>query len=269
MELSKLFSLLFCLKTIHCFTEVHKILHESENNLMCIASKKLFEKLSLEGTTDFIHLSDHQFDLNCFSKFFSSNGYTTSQNRSSSSRSRLRELRKRNFVVIILGSVNSLKGALDGIQGWQFSAHGFFLIILTSKASNRELESMLNLMWKYSVYNVDILLEFNTTILAFTFFPFSRDKCHDTNAKLINQFMNSSWTSDTFFPAKLKNFYGCTMKAACYNYGPTAQTTVLPNGSILLSGSDVDILRGIAELLNINLQIEVLTEPGSWGQVVI
>lgn len=57
------------------------------------------------------------------------------------------------------------------------------------------------------------------------------------------------------------------MKAACYDYGPTAQETVHPNGSTSLSGSDVDILRGIAELMNINLHIELLTEPGSWGQV--
>lgn len=239
---------------------------------MCTALKQHFKKMSFERTTSidfFVNLSDQQFDLNCFSKILSSNGYTTSQKRNSTSRSRLKERRKRNFVVIILDSVNSLKSAFNGIQGWQFSAHGFFLIILTSQPSNMELDSMLNLMWKHSVYNVDILLEFNKTIFAFTFFPFSRDKCHDTSAKLINQFTNSTWTSDTFFPAKLKNFQGCTMKAACYNYGPTAQTTVHPNGSTSLSGSDVDILRGIAELLNISLQIEVLTEPGSWGQVAM
>lgn len=48
---------------------------------------------------------------------------------------------------------------------------------------------------------------------------------------------------------------------------PSAQRTVHSNGSISINGSDVEILREVSELLNIDMDIEILTALGAWGQV--
>lgn len=104
--------------------------------------------------------------------------------------------------------------------------------------------------------NVNILVEMKNSVSMFTFYPFSSNvSCHDTKAVKINQFNNGHWMNSRMFEPKLNNFYKCKLKAACYSYGPSAQKTYLPNGTAVLSGSDVDILNEIAKLLNAELEI--------------
>ena len=45
-----------------------------------------------------------------------------------------------------------------------------------------------------------------------TFFPFSETNCNNTETiKVINEFTDGKWKSDTFFPNKIENFHGCTL----------------------------------------------------------
>lgn len=155
MELLKVFSFIFWLRTVSCFPKVFK---ENQNNTMCCAFEKFFEKLNFQSpvTTDlFVNIEKfgHSFDLDCLNKVLSSNAYTISQNRNSTSKLQelrgFRENRNRNFVVIVLDSEKSLRSVFSGIRGWQFSAHGFFVLVLTSQPTDLELDSTLQ-RWHFA-----------------------------------------------------------------------------------------------------------------------
>lgn len=83
----------------------------------------------------------------------------------------------------------------------------------------------------------------------------------------INKFEGGRWQKSAMYEPKTKNFRRCKIKAAVFDLEFLSQKTVHPNGTITLNGSDVDILHGIADLLNSEMEIKLLSTLGSWGQV--
>lgn len=174
---------------------------------------------------------------------------------------------KKKNVAIALDSPDLLAVVLEKMSNEVFNFHGRYLIILTQK-STAALDSLFELLWRRFIYNVNIMTEASDSVEMFTFFPFTNSgECHKSRPVKINTFVNGSWANRSFFIPKLRNFHQCPLKAVCYQYGPSALETIHPNGSISMNGSDVEILNGLAEILNANLEIELLTSVGSWGQV--
>lgn len=175
--------------------------------------------------------------------------------------------RKKKFVQLFVDSKDSLKVALESMTPDQYDYHGFYSIIL-SQQSIDDLYAMFDLLWTSLIYNVNILVQMNDSVNVFTFYPFARgSQCHDTEPVKINQFTNDTWKEKSFFPAKMQNFHRCKLKIVAYEYGPAAQRTLHPNGTITYNGSDIEILRGISDAINAELEINILTTIGSWGQI--
>lgn len=244
-----------------------------KNSLMCNSLDKFIEIVRVPKMTTFdiisqINNEQTEKALDCVKELIIKNNFafTTVTNiqqvKSSSSVER-----KRSHVVIILDSKESLKAILQKMTPNSYNYHGHYLIILTQK-SIEDFDSWFDFFWRSFIYNVNILIEINESVEMFTFYPFARGKmCHDTKSVKINEYTNGTWANKSFFPPKLKNFHQCRLKAACYEFGPSALRTIQINGSISLNGSDVEILKGLAEVLNFDLEINILTNLGSWGQV--
>lgn len=174
--------------------------------------------------------------------------------------------RKKQYVGVSVDSALSLSKSLEIMAADHYNQHGLYLIILTTNSTN-ELNKMFDSLWRSFVYNVNILMQINNSVKMFTFFPFNRDKCHETKPVEINEYKNGKWKTNNFFPSKLRNFYKCRLKASCYEYGPSCQKTIDAKGNVSLSGSDAELLTTLSKVLNASVDIEITTEIGSWGQV--
>lgn len=259
------------------WTRCESLIEERSYSLLCDSLRDLYQirKLSKIYTIDII--SDYRglrsieaFD--CLKQLIGKNSRSSYSSYTTMSSFRqfafkYTDQRKKNQVVMILDSPESLSISLQNMTANHYNFHGDYLIILTQKQTDG-LDVMFDLLWRRFIYNVNIIVELDNSVKMFTFFPFSRRrKCHDTESVEINEYINTTWINNLFYPPKLNNMFRCKLKAACYEYGPAAHQTIHPNGSISLSGSDIEILRGLSEGLNAELQVEILTEIGSWGQV--
>lgn len=120
--------------------------------------------------------------------------------------------------------------------------------------------------WKFYIYNVNIISINNGSIEMFTFMPFTGRICQNVNPQVINSFDNKeqAWTSQDIFPRKFTNLHKCSVTIATFDYPPAIQVQTL-NGNDLISGHDIDLLRGLSDLMNFTLDFKILKEPAAWG----
>lgn len=252
-----------------------KIEFEDRKNLICSATENVddFVTFSNSITIDFIsehNKSNVRRTLDCITAVFKSNVVTVSSLSALKASTKFGEKRKKDFVMIAFETEAGLLKIIETITPDNFNIHGYFLIVATSNLTTQNnLDTVFGQLWKKYIYNVNIMLETAESVSMFTFFPFSQNKrCHNTEAELINQFIDCRWTSSKMFPPKLKNFHKCKLRAGTHDYNPSAIANFHPNGSVFYTGSDVAILNGLAEQLNFGLSIEMSTEFGGWGQVI-
>lgn len=101
-----------------------------------------------------------------------------------------------------------------------------------------------------------------------TFFPFSSNGCNNIKPISINKFLygNLSWIyNQKVYPQKFTNFHQCPIKASTFEYPPNVIYQRFQNGTTVIKGFDVEVLIELSKTLNIDLKINILTEPSAWG----
>lgn len=79
---------------------------------------------------------------------------------------------------------------------------------------------------------------------------------------------NLSWIYDQkVYPQKFTNFHQCPIQASTIEYPPNVIYQRFRNGSTTIKGFDVELLIELSRTLNIDLKINILTEPGAWGLI--
>jgi uncharacterized protein with PQ loop repeat len=80
-------------------------------------------------------------------------------------------------------------------------------------------EEIFKLLWQKQIYNVNIMFEDKSSgrILVKTFMPFFNESCSNTKPVLINEFKDGKFSSEDFYPEKMKNLQKCDLKAAIVN----------------------------------------------------
>lgn len=272
MELIKLTQAFIFLLLLWRWVNGNSLMGLEESSVMCEAFEALGGIVTYPNTAtvDVISSSSSSSSRNeikCLTEWVMKKDFvmTTSHNHLPIQPISINKWKKKN-VAIILDGLKSLKLVLQNMTSEVFNFHGRFLIILTQNTV--ELDLMFELFWRRFIYNVNIMAEDNGSVTMYTFFPFTNSsECHKSKPVKINSFVNGSWSSQSFFIPKLRNFHKCPLKAACYQYGPSAQQTIHSDGSMSLNGSDIEILKGLAKILNAKLEVELLTAIGSWGQI--
>jgi Bacterial extracellular solute-binding proteins, family 3 len=263
MELFKTFSVIF-LTFLGC--EAFEI--NSKSSLVCEALKRIPEQIKLpkSSTVDILTMENSSETFNCFKTIIIENDLAFTVVNDSKASQLFMNRRKKQFVVIAVDSLNSLRSTLRNMTADHYNHDGYYIVILTTNSTSN-LDAMFHLLWQSFIYNVNILVQVNNSVKMFTFFPFNQFQCHDTKPREINEYSKGKWQKKLFFPPKLRNFHKCQLKASCFQYGPSAQKTFHENGTSSLSGSDVEILTAISKALNIDLVFKITTVVGSWGQV--
>ena len=280
MKLLKGFMVIFLLQVHSNRCDNLKFKYQSDylrvdkKNLMCTAIESLsdFPQISQASAIDFIFATHDDEILSCFKSLIGKKDCTVSIIATSSKRKSTKQFprRKKYFIVIVLDSASSIPNVLSSETLEQFNSNGKILLFFPQMSyTGVQLDEVFNFFWKRFFYNVNILVTNKLSMEMFTFFPFSANgKCHDTKSQKINEFKDGKWLMTAFFPEKLRNFHGCTLKAACLEFEPSAHKTVSSNGTVTINGSDVEILNGLADILNIDLKIDVIKVNGaSWSTV--
>lgn len=138
----------------------------------------------------------------------------------------------------------------------------FLFIFLDQKQLN--VSFIFKAFWELYLSNVNIILYEASTITLSTFLPFYNRNCGSLKVRIVNSFINETWKNRVIFPKKLRNLYGCPIKLSTFEYPPAIIIHKI-NGTEQISGHDVDLVRGIARVMNFNLSIEILKEPSAWG----
>ncbi|KAH8270699.1 hypothetical protein KR044_006647 [Drosophila immigrans] len=116
----------------------------------------------------------------------------------------------------------------------------------------------MQLLWQLSVLNVALLSSLHQQLLLFSYFPFTPTHCHRIRERVVNRFdlRLRSWTLPLHFPAKLGNFYGCTL--TCATWPDMPYLVLRPDGSFV--GIEGALLQFMADNLNFSVGIYWLSQ---------
>ncbi|CAO1388058.1 unnamed protein product [Diamesa tonsa] len=173
------------------------------------------------------------------------------------------DCRNAKLVEFLNNDGNSFYGEINSER---FDYGGFYLIVLTN-GMIQEIQQIFTLLWSIFIYNVNILVEDNDgNISMITFMPFKENECGQTTPTIINSYevQFSSWKSQTYFPRKINNLFKCPIKIAIFESQPFLSMSK-ESGKII--GSDIELVNGLAEALNFRVDVNFMTEPGSWGTI--
>lgn len=192
---------------------------------------------------------------------------------------KIKEMRNRNrfLNIVLIDNFKSFQHFFKILTPDRFEVEGFYLVIWIGKSITESLD-IFQPMAKLFAYNVNLLVQNGSAVIGgsavndtavsmFTIIPFSNSKCNNLLPVEINRFENGSFTDkkSDYFPKKFKNFYKCSLKAAVFQFAPAVMQYKSKNGSTHLEGSDVELLNGLSDLMNFEIDFVFLAAPGSWG----
>lgn len=175
------------------------------------------------------------------------------------------EERRRSFEIIFINNMEGFLSFYDQILIENFYFEGFYIFIFPD-ARNSDMINIFSLLWKRFVVNAIIILQSTKSIDMFTFMPFgSAGKCGDETVPVkVNEF-DETWTTSDIFPRKFNNLYGCAIKCGLFKLEPAIIVEKSDNGSVRLSGFDVDIFNEL--LKSVNARVNYTVYPIDTGTV--
>lgn len=172
---------------------------------------------------------------------------------------------KVKFCVMIFDDQERFLKAFQSIHLSFYDIKGFYIVVFTLKDVNESL--IFETMWRKSFYNVIILKACGESVVLSTFFPFQTNKCQSTQPVVINTFIDNRWTSQDFFPSKLKNFHRCPVKVGAQGIASRFVRVPNANGSVGYIGKDVAIMKLLGEALNFQPVVNFSLKSNDWGGV--
>ncbi|XP_060661742.1 uncharacterized protein LOC132795194 [Drosophila nasuta] len=117
----------------------------------------------------------------------------------------------------------------------------------------------MQLFWQLSVLNVALLTSSDDELQLLSYFPFSAmHDCKQIRAQVVNSFdlRLQRWTSHQHFPAKLSNFFGCTL--TCATWPDMPYLVLQPDGTFV--GIEGELLQFMANNLNFTVGLYWLSQ---------
>lgn len=168
--------------------------------------------------------------------------------------------------ILLFDDESSFETFLPKLTDKNFKLDGFFLLNFRNQTFVNQ-SRIFEEFWKLQVSNVNILSATNDIIEMSTFLPFTESECHGVAPVVINSFQNDAWTRRVIFPKKLIDLNGCSIKLSTFDY-PPAIIIEKVDGVEKYSGHDIELIQGLSQALNFNLEVNILHEPAAWGFIL-
>lgn len=113
--------------------------------------------------------------------------------------------------------------------------------------------------WQHYLINCVVQVQMaNGDVLIYTYFPFTEKFCGQVETVLVNQYNGTAMIEEDLFPKKLKNFYGCPLRAALYHVPPYVYLSKDTNNVTYVSGGfEGKLLLELSKKLNFSLDLIV------------
>ncbi|XP_036320037.1 glutamate receptor ionotropic, delta-1 [Rhagoletis pomonella] len=171
-------------------------------------------------------------------------------------------------------SFGALAKDLDHPQS-AYQRSGWFLIVYTGTEPER-LETVKNIfsrLFELFFVNVNVFLLMDATPFVYTYFPFSRTKCHSAKPELLMSFRNKRpryihKSHRRFFPPKVNNLHGCELGVITWHDPPfIILKTVDETGHIVsIDGIEGMLISLLSEAMNFGIRI-VDPQPHDRGAI--
>lgn len=172
------------------------------------------------------------------------------------------------LIIILDSSKTSFEKIKQKLAYDNMKFRKFYLLLLIDGIFE-DVENILQVFWKFWIHNINVISEdLNGKISMHTFFPFSNQSCgNSSKLNLINEFNTSSmkWKTENFYPEKFENLNLCSLKVAALSRSfPSVIVKNLTNGTKIFKGVEVDIMKEIANDLNLTTIFEAFNEVGAF-----
>lgn len=162
-------------------------------------------------------------------------------------------LLSRSSVILVETKADVLKN-LSSLMNYR-SNH----LIVVRRYATGDLDELVHQFWKNLFLNVSFLLNSTANISLQTFVPYNEDYCNDTILRPINFYdrHTHAWQTPDFFPKKLNNFYGCSIRIATHkNVIPYIVRDELLNGERVLQGRVIEMIDALASTLQFTADLD-------------
>lgn len=138
-----------------------------------------------------------------------------------------------------------------------FNFRMYYIFVLLN-GNQTDIQNIFDEMWSKFIFNVNVIHCCNDDGEAsiYTFMPFSNMRCSDTTPIKLTK-------DETFFREKMHNLHHCPIIAATsLDANPCVFGKLMSNGSYLPGGSDISVVKTLAEVLNFDLQYNFTKTQG-------
>ncbi|KAI8124050.1 putative glutamate receptor [Lucilia cuprina] len=109
----------------------------------------------------------------------------------------------------------------------------------------------------------------NGRVLIYTYYPFTENHCDEVEIALVNEYNGTSLIHEELFPKKLKNLYGCPLRAALWHVPPYVYLSQdAKNVTYVSGGFEGKLLLELAKKLNFSLEVIVPPNDSKRGVVL-
>ena len=175
-------------------------------------------------------------------------------------------MKSRNeFLCLFIVNFEGFLKIFSKVSSENFKFNKKILIVLLD-GKIPEIEKIFRLLWEIQIFNVNVVFKKNNgDVSVETFMPFSDGKCRSSKPVIIDAFVNGKFVKNVkdFFPEKMKNLENCEITVAISTEAePHIFVKTSLNGSLMLRGKDISLIRVLSEKLNFRINFTYVGELG-------
>ncbi|KAM7347845.1 uncharacterized protein ACRADG_007331 [Cochliomyia hominivorax] len=120
----------------------------------------------------------------------------------------------------------------------------------------KDMKGIFDYCWSNQIINCNVQFQ-NALgeVYTYTYFPFTPNKCGNTDPQRINQFINDSWVNSKLFHQKLRNFYGCSLVIMVRDIAPYLYKNKDKNGVLTFEGFEMEVMKHLSKGMNFSMDI--------------
>lgn len=239
----------FCLVAASSKLSFHIEYDESPMTGLCIALRSVIQQNVLTPPLS-IQSRDGSFDHRCIDA--STNNVTIVINLTTN----ISHLVSKSSVIIAETKLDVLMNNMTHLMN-----HRGNHLIVVRQFKPGELDELAYQCWKNLLVNVSFLThdDVDSEIVSLrTFIPFNEANCNDTSLRIINIFngKTQTWHSRNFFPTKLTNLHGCSLRIAMHESAiPFIMRREIVDGEGVLKGRAFQIVTALSRWLNFSIDV--------------
>ncbi|XP_046803056.1 uncharacterized protein LOC111674903 [Lucilia cuprina] len=147
----------------------------------------------------------------------------------------------------------------------------YFIFLQTrDKLMFGEMQKIFEYCWLHYLINCIIQVQkANGRVLIYTYYPFTENHCDEVEIALVNEYNGTSLIHEELFPKKLKNLYGCPLRAALWHVPPYVYLSQdAKNVTYVSGGFEGKLLLELAKKLNFSLEVIVPPNDSKRGVIL-